>query len=368
MTRFAVPVTKPHLPRRAKLDHYLDTIYESGWLTNDGPLVKELTRRLRSHLGVDHLLLVANGTLALQVAYRALGVTAGPEAARPEAVTTPFSFVATSSSLAWEGVSPVFADIDAESWCLDAARVEAAITERTKAIVAVHVFGNPCDVGRLDGIAKRHGLKVIYDGAHAFGVSLDGMSLLRHGDATTLSFHATKPFHTIEGGAIVFERREHLERAKRLINFGIVGHEKVDGIGINAKMNEFQAAMGLCVLDEMDTVLEGRERVWKSYQSGLAERVQLQRRPAGSTDNYGYFPLLLASEAHARDTLAELWSEGLMARRYFAPSLDTLSYLDHSGPMEISRDVASRVLCLPVYGDVPADAVDACIEIVARNA
>ena len=249
-----IPVTKPYLPSREKLDRYIDGIYERAWLTNNGELVQELTRRLEEYLGVENLLLVANGTLALQIAYRALGVTGRNEPT--EAITTPFTFVATASSLKWEGVEPVFADIDPNTWCLDPTNIEPAITPRTQAIVPVHVFGNACDVDAIDAIAKKHSLKVIYDASHAFGVKYQGESLLKHGDAATLSFHATKLFHTGEGGAIVFKRKEDLERAKKMINFGITGPETVEALGINAKMNELQAAMGLCVLDEMEENLK----------------------------------------------------------------------------------------------------------------
>lgn len=238
-------------------------------------LVQELTRRLEKYLGVENLLLVANGTLALQIAYRALGVTGRNEPT--EAITTPFTFVATASSLKWEGVEPVFADIDPDTWCLDPANIEPAITPRTKAIVPVHVFGNACDVDAIDAIAKRHNLKIIYDASHAFGVKYQGESLLKHGDAATLSFHATKLFHTGEGGAIVFKNKKDLALAKKMINFGITGPEKIEELGINAKMSELQAAMGLCVLDEIESIFFERSKRWKKYIKDLKKRLYLPK-------------------------------------------------------------------------------------------
>lgn len=201
-----IPVTKPYLPSREKLDRYIDGIYERAWLTNNGELVQQLTKRLEEYLGVENLLLVANGTLALQIAYRALGITG--HHAPTEAITTPFTFVATASSLKWEGVDPVFADIDPDTWCLDPSSIEPAITSKTRVIIPVHVFGNACDIEAIDAIASQHSLKVIYDASHAFSVNYKGESLLKHGDASTLSFHATKLFHTGEGGAIIFKKKK----------------------------------------------------------------------------------------------------------------------------------------------------------------
>ncbi|PAU74199.1 DegT/DnrJ/EryC1/StrS family aminotransferase [Halomonas salipaludis] len=340
-----IPVTKPYLPSREKLDRYIDGIYERAWLTNNGPLVQELTQRLEAYLGVENLLLVGNGTLALQIAYRALNVSGD----RPsEAITTPFTYVATASSLKWEGVEPVFVDIDPDTWCLDPANIEAAITSTTKVIVPVHVFGNACDVETIEAIACQHGLKVIYDGAHAFGVTYKGESLLKHGDATTLSFHATKLFHSIEGGAIIFKRKEDLERARRMTNFGLAAPEEITDVGINAKMSEFQAAMGLCVLDEIDENLKGREKAWHTYEAAFKSKVQLQYRNPSASCNYAYFPMMLKDQEKLFATLEHLRSKDISARRYFYPSLDIASYGKAVGA-GISQDVASRIICLPIF-------------------
>jgi len=235
-----INVTKTHLPDIDRYKAYIDRIYRSGWITNNGALVQELEEKLKEYLGVRNILLVSNGTLALQICYKALGLTG-------EAITTPFSFVATTSSLVWEGLSPVFVDISPETLNMDPDRIEEAIRPETSCIVPVHVFGNGCDVEKIGQIAKKHHLKVVYDAAHAFGVKYNGESILNYGDVSILSFHATKFFHTIEGGAIVTGDDELYEKAKHMINFGITGPESIVGLGINGKMNEFQAAMGLCI-------------------------------------------------------------------------------------------------------------------------
>lgn len=346
-----IPVTKPYLPSREKLDRYIDGIYERQWLTNNGPLVQELTRRLEKYLGVENLLLVSNGTLALQIAYRALDIS-GSEAPA-EAITTPFTFVATASSLKWEGVDPVFVDIDAETWCLDPALVESAITPNTRAIVPVHVFGNACNVEAISEIAKRHNLKVVYDAAHAFGVTYKGESLLKHGDAATLSFHATKLFHTGEGGAIVFKHKEDLARAKNIINFGITGPECIEELGINAKMNEFQAAMGLCVLDEIEANLDARAEVTYHYSEHLPSTLQRQKLHLAASANHAYMPVVFESETQALAVLNRLSESGITARRYFYPSLDQVKLEMGKGQtMYVSRDIASRILCLPIYANL----------------
>ncbi|MBQ0725759.1 MAG: DegT/DnrJ/EryC1/StrS family aminotransferase [Thalassolituus oleivorans] len=346
-----IPVTKPYLPSRERLDAYIDGIYERRWLTNNGPLMRQLTQRLEEYLGVENLLLVSNGTLALQIAYKALGISDENNALCPEAITTPFTFVATSSSLQWEGVKPVFADIDKHSWCLAPENIEAEITHNTRAIVPVHVFGNACDVEAIDKIARKHDFKVVYDASHAFGVDYNGESLLRWGDAATLSFHATKLFHTIEGGAIIFKRRDDFERAEKLISFGLVGPETIDGPGINAKMNEFQAAMGLCVLDEIHDNLKARKNIVEQYRSQLPSSIVQQQLHTEITTNYAYMPVVLNSEKQVIQLLDQLQKQGISARRYFSPSLNNAGF-GNGTLMPISQDIASRILCLPLYVDL----------------
>ncbi|HEX7003869.1 MAG TPA: DegT/DnrJ/EryC1/StrS family aminotransferase [Trueperaceae bacterium] len=361
-----IPVTRPYLPERERLDRRIDGIFERQWLTNNGELVQELTKRLEGYLGVENLLLVSNGTLALQIAYRALGLSQSVGSGPPEAITTPFTFVATASSLKWEGIEPVFTDIDPYTWCLAPNLVEAAVTSRTRAIVPVHVFGNACDVEKIDDIGRRLGLKVVYDAAHAFGVNHNGRSLLDYGDASILSFHATKLFHTIEGGAIVFRRKEDFVLAKKLINFGITGPESIEGLGINAKMNEFQAAMGLCVLEEIDTNLNGRRIIWEEYVRALGDRYQLQQRDTSSNSNYAYVPLLLPNESDVITAQEILRARGIETRRYFYPSLDTVEYLPLSLAATHSADVSRRVLCLPIYFGMPIDVVSVVVDVLDR--
>jgi len=344
-----IPVTKPYLPNREKLKNYIDGIYQRQWLTNNGQLVQELTQRLENYLGVENLLLVANGTLALQIAYRALDINEPVNGKPAQAITTPFTFIATASSLKWDGVQPVFADIDPQTWCLAPENIEGEITSQTRAIVPVHVFGNACNVEAIGGIAQQHKLKVIYDASHAFGVTYKGDSLLKHGDAATLSFHATKLFHTGEGGAIIFKCKEDLERAKKMINFGITGSESIGELGINGKMNELQAAMGLCVLDEMEENLQAREQVWRRYEQALPENLQLQRKHESLGYNYAYFPVVFESEEQAVRLAATLRGNGVLARRYFYPSLECVKSLGQKGDKNVSHNIANRILCLPMY-------------------
>lgn len=362
-----IPVTKPYLPDRKKLETYIDGIYERHWLTNNGPLVQELTRRLEEHLGVENLLLVSNGTLALQFAYRTLGLNEPANGKPAEAITTPFTFVATASSLKWENIKPVFADIDPATWCLAPADIEQAITPQTRAITPVHVFGNACEVEQIQSIADKRKLKVVYDAAHAFGVDYKGKSLLKWGDAATLSFHATKVFHTIEGGAVVFKRSEDLEKAKTLINFGISGPDEITELGINGKMSEFSAAMGLCVLDEMEDNQKQRQNVWRTYQQGLLDCGQLQNWNVCATQNYAYFPLALKSEYQLGRVMNALRDEGVMARRYFYPSLDQLDQFNfdgHTGSSANSFDLSNRIICLPIYAGLDNSITNRIVQII----
>ena len=340
-----INVTKTWLPDRDKLDRYIDQIFENDRLTNNGPLVQELTRRLEEYLEVENLLLVTNGTLALQVAYRVLGV-------EKEAVTTPFSFAATTSSLVWEHITPRFADIDGDTLCIDQNKVNEAITNDTTAIVPVHVFGNACEIEEIDTIARKRGLKVVYDASHAFGIRYKGKCVLNYGDASTLSFHATKLFHTIEGGAIVFKRREDLERARLMINFGIDGPDSIKDLGINAKMSEFQAAMGLCVLDDMNEIIEKRKEAWERYENGLPDKLQRQQWSAENR-NYSYYPIVFDNEEVLLKVKQQLNNMDIFPRRYFYPSLNTVHALSEKyKTMEISEDVSKKILCLPLFAGV----------------
>lgn len=340
-----INVTKTYLPDKKKYKRYIDKIYDSGWVTNNGLLVRELEERLTEYLGVKNLILVSNGTAALEIAYRTLDL-------EDFAVTTPFSFVATTSSLVTNGILPIFADIDPRDFCIDPRQIEAEITPHTRAIVPVHIYGNACDVEAIDEIAKRHDLKVVYDAAHAFGVKYRGESLLKHGDISTLSFHATKLFHTVEGGALIINDNALVEKARFLINFGIAGPESIPELGINAKMNEFEAAMGLCMLDEMDIILERRLEIHERYSQHLGNYVQMPLWNTEATRNYAYFPVLFESEAQLLRVKKALNDADIYPRRYFYPSLDTLSYIEPKQHKPISRDIASKIMALPIYPEL----------------
>lgn len=337
-----INVTKTYLGDISKFKAYVEGIYARGWLTNHGPLLGELEERLKEYLGVKHIILTNNGTLALQVAYRALNLGGS-------AVTTPFSFVATSSSLQWEGIRPLFADIDPATWNISPDHIESRIEADTSAIVGTHVFGNPCAVERIEQIALKHKLKVIYDGAHAFAVRHAGQSVLNWGDVSTLSFHATKLFHTIEGGAIITNDDEIAKRAYLLCNFGISDVDKIDSIGINAKLNEFSAAMGLCILDDIENILEERAEIAYRYTSRLENYLDLQQTETDSRLNHSYYPVALRNEQQLLRIRTALNHRDINPRRYFYPSLDTLEYLQPQTPQCESRALSERVLCLPIY-------------------
>lgn len=357
-----INVTKSFLPPYEVYTEYLKQIWESHWLTNHGPLTTRLEADLKAHLGVKHLFFVNNGTIALQIAIKALDLKPGDEV-----ITTPFSYVATTSSIVWEGCVPVFADIDPETLCLDPKSVERVITPRTRAIMAVHVYGNPCEIDALERVAQKHNLKIIYDAAHAFGVEyVPGVSVLTHGDISTLSFHATKLFHTAEGGAIVTENDELAHKISYLRNFGHNGPEAFYGLGVNGKCSEFHAAMGLSVLPHVDEIVAARKRHSLQYDALLAGISQITRPriPATVRYNYSYYPVLIESEElllHIRD---ELVAEGITPRRYFYPSLTSLPYVN-AVSMPVSEDASRRALCLPLYFDLSADDINRIAGIVS---
>ena len=355
-----IPVTKAYLPNKEKYQSYVDRIFESGWLTNNGSLLQELERRLANYLGVKNIILVANGSFALQLAYKALALEG-------EVITTPFSFAATTSTLAWEGLKPVFADINPKTFNIDPAQIEAQITPNTSAIVPVHVFGNPCDIEAIQSIADKHKLKVIYDAAHAFGSEYKDQSVLNFGDISTLSFHSTKLFHTIEGGAVITNDDELAKKVRLMINFGISSPTSIDSVGTNAKMNEFEAAMGLCVLDEIDTIRQRREDIWQVYTNEQSNIVEMQQWNEHGRNNCAYAPVVFKSEEQLLKIEAKLKENDILPRRYFYPSLDTLSYLDSKQVCNSSRDIASRILCLPIYPTLKLDDVQKIVNILESN-
>jgi dTDP-4-amino-4,6-dideoxygalactose transaminase len=343
-----INVTKTSLPNKEKYKQYVDEIYTNGWVTNNGPLVQKLEKRLAEYLGVKNIVLVSNGTVALEIAYRTLGL-------KGFVVTTPFSFVATTSSLVTNGILPIFADIDPKTLNIDPHCIEQAITPNTSAILSVHVFGNACDVESIGAIAKQHDLKVVYDAAHAFDVEHKGQSVLNYGDISTLSFHATKLFHSIEGGALIINDDALVEKARYLINFGIKNAEEIPHLGTNAKMNEFEAAMGLCVLDDIEEIQSARKKVYELYTNELCGYVQFQEQNPDATQNYSYFPVVFESEEQLQKVQKALNEQDIFPRRYFYPSLDTLSYIEPKQQCSISREISKRILCLPMYADLLRD-------------
>jgi len=355
-----ITVTRPTLPPFEEYVELLRGIWSRNQLTNAGPLVVELERQLAEFLGVRHCLFVTNGTIALQLAYRALEL-------RGEVVTTPFSYVATTSSLVWEACAPVFADIEAGTLTISPERVEAAITPRTSAIVATHVYGNACDVNALGEVARRRGLRLVYDAAHAFGASFDGRALAAFGDVATLSFHATKLFHTVEGGAVVTDDDEIARRVAYLRNFGHQGQEAFQGLGINGKNSEVHAAMGLCLLPRMTEIVAERRVLSQRYDDHFAAIRDALGRPvlrAGLTYNYAYYPVLLADAAEVVEVQRRCAEANVLTRRYFYPSLcGALPYVPEVA-VPVARDAASRVLCLPLYTGMSHAALDYVASLV----
>ena len=331
------------MPPQDEYQAILKEAWDAGWITNRGNLVKRLEDQLKEHLIVSNILATTNGTLPLQIAIKALGL-------RGEIITTPFSYVATTSSIVWEGCIPVFVDIHPEFLTIDETKIEAAITPKTSAILATHVFGNPCAVEVIDRIAIKHNLKVIYDAAHCFGVSYKGKSIFEYGDVSTCSFHATKLFHTGEGGALFTKDDDLFKRLFYHHNFGHKGKEDFQGVGVNAKMSELQAALGLAVLPYMNTILEVRKIAVELYKHHLKGVCNMKLR-SETQWNYSYYPVLFENETQLLSTLKTLNKENIFPRRYFSPSLNQLPYTDKK-PCPISEDIASRVLCLPLYHDL----------------
>ena len=339
-------VTKIYMPPKEKFISYIDKIYESGWLTNNGPLVQELEKRLEDYLGVKNLLCISSGTDALQFAYRLLGEDG------KEVITTPFSFVSTTSAIVAERLIPVFADIDKETYNIDPKNIEKLINNKTCAIAPCHVFGNACDIESIDNIAKKHNLKVIYDASHAFDVKYKGKHILNFGDISIISFHATKMFHTIEGAAIVIKDDALYEKAKIVRNYGIDAPDSVSMLGVNAKINELEAAMGLCMLEEEDRIKQERKISYNFYKSQLKDFVQLQKQNPDSTQSYSYFPIVFRNENEMNRVRQSLLEHGIAARQYFKPSLDTLPFVEHREVMKNSRDISSRILVIPMHSGV----------------
>lgn len=361
-------VTEPALPPLDEFVPYLEKIWESKWLTNQGPFHHQLEEELAAYLGVKHLALFTNATIALVTALQALRISG-------EVITTPYSFVATAHSLVWNGIKPVFVDIDPHTFNLDPKKIEAAITPQTTAIFPVHVYGTPCDVDEIQRIADTYGLKVIYDAAHAFGVRTQGQSVLNYGDLSVLSFHATKAFNTFEGGAIICPDAKTKQRIDYLKNFGIADEVTVVAPGINGKMSEFQAAFGLLQLKHVDKVLEKRAAIDRRYRELLPEVKGITVPELAKADalNNSYFPVFIEPDYPlGRDELYQfLQTQNIMTRRYFYPLITEFPMyrgLPSARPdlLPVAHHVADRVLCLPIFPDLPPDQVDRICDILRK--
>ena len=354
-----INVTKTFLPPQKEYEAVLSRAWNTGWMTNRGVLVQELEAKLQTYLGTTNIIAMTNGTLPLQIAIKALGL-------KGEIVTTPFSYVATTSSIVWEGCTPVFVDVHSEYLTIDETKIEAAITPRTSAILATHVFGNPCDIEAIESIAKKHNLKVIYDAAHCFGVTYKGVSIFNYGDVSTCSFHATKLFHTGEGGAL-FCKPNYFETMYSHHNFGHDGPENFHSLGVNAKMSEPQAAMGLAVFPYMNTILEERKKVVDAYNNVFINSgLQLMKIREYTSWNYSYYPVIFKDENQLLKVKQALESVSIFPRRYFYPSLNTLPYVEKH-TMEVSESISSRVLCLPLYVGLEQKYLKQIVDIIKES-
>ncbi|SHI18833.1 DegT/DnrJ/EryC1/StrS family aminotransferase [Pollutimonas bauzanensis] len=362
-------VTQPHLPPLEEFIPYLRQIWDTKILTNGGPMHRQLEEALCEYLGVEHIALFNNGTLALLTALQALRITG-------EVITTPYSFVATAHSLLWNGIKPVFVDIDPHTFNLDPAKIEAAITPQTTAIVPVHCYGHPCDVEAIQKIADNYNLRVIYDAAHAFGVRDAGGSILRHGDLSALSFHATKVFNTFEGGAIICPDAKTKLRIDQLKNFGYVDEVTVVAPGINGKMSEVNAALGLLQLNYIDQALERRKQIDRTYRELLEgiKGIRCLNDAGEKRANYAYFPILVGHEYPlSRDALYHgLKDAGIHSRRYFHPLISDFPMYRglssaHRSNLPVAANAAQQVLCLPIYPDLDMSVVEHIIRFIAAQ-
>ena len=359
-----ITVTKSSLPKLDKYIEYLKKIWTTRWLTNDGEYTKLLEERLKAYLRIKNLALVSNGTLALQLALRVLDL-------KGEVITTPFTFIATTNAIVWERLKPVFADIDPQTFNIDPAEVERKITEKTSAILAVNVYGNSCCMEELQEIAEKHELRLIFDSAHAFGVEYKNKSVLDYGDMSTLSFHATKVFNTIEGGAIASVKEELTQKVKTIRNHGIKSEEEVVLPGTNAKMNEFQAAMGLCNLENLELNLQLRKKLYDEYKERLGcEPVKFQEITA-SKYNYSCMPVCFESGRIRNEVSDELLRKGIKSRKYFYPLTVKADYfrektqdLSNKSGLDVASSISERILCLPLYPDLDTSTVDQIVKVI----
>lgn len=355
----SIYVTKSFMPPIEEYNKYIADIFARGVLTNQGPNVQDLQKKLSEYLGVNNFHYVTNGTIALQLALAALDINDG------EIITTPFSYVATTSSILWQRCKPVFVDIEPDNFTIDVERIESAITPKTRAILAVHVFGYACNVEKIQQIANKHNLKVIYDGAHAFGANYNGKSLLSYGDISTCSFHATKLFHTIEGGACIVRDKTVSDKLELQKRFGHQGDNHYM-LGINAKQSEFHAAMGLANFPYIDKIIENRKQVSETYDSLLNGCVIRPKAQIGLKYNYAYYPVVFKNETELLKVFSALNEQDVFPRRYFYPSLNKLTYVQ-GNKCPVSEDITSRIACLPLYVGLEKEHVQKISQVVKDN-
>ena len=364
-----ITVTSPLLPDLNEFEKYLEDIWNRKWLTNNGHYHKELEKALAEYLGVQYLSLFTNGTLPLITALQAMRITG-------EVITTPYSFVATTHSIWWNNLKPVFVDVEEETGNIDPEKIEAAITPRTTAIMPVHVYGTPCNTKRIQEIADVYGLKVIYDAAHAFGVTVDGKSILENGDMSTLSFHATKVYNTIEGGALICRDAATKKRIDYLKNFGFADEVTVVAPGINSKMDEIRSAYGLLNLKQVDEAIAKRKHIAELYRESLKDvpGIRFINDIEGVKHNYSYFPIFISKEyGISRDSLyAKLKENNILGRRYFYPLISNFPVyrgLESANPknLPIATKLAEQVLCLPMYANLTDDDIDKILNVVIKK-
>ncbi len=351
-----INVTRTFLPPKEEYDRYLEEIWASRYVTNQGALVKKLENSLCDFLKLKNLHFITNGTVALELALEALDIKDG------EIITTPFSYVATSSSILWKNLKPVYVDIEPNNFTMDVTKIEEKITENTKAIMPVHVFGYACNIEEIEKIANKHNLKVIYDAAHAFGSKYKNQSLLNFGDISTCSFHATKLFNTIEGGACIVKDDEVSEKLELVKRFGHNGDTHYC-LGINAKQSEFHAAMGLCNLPYVSKIIEKRKQISQLYDSLLGDKLERPKVQKDLEYNYAYYPVLFESEEYLKKVFEVLNKKSIFPRRYFYPSLNTLNYVNGDS-CPVSEDISLRIACLPLYFDLELENVEEISKII----
>lgn len=367
MTNNPITVTSPLLPSLEEFVPYLQKIWDNKWLTNNGEMHQKLESALAEYLGVEYISLFSNGTLALITALQALNITG-------EVITTPYSFVATTHSIFWNKCTPVFVDVEPKYYNIDPTKIEAAITEKTTAIMPVHVYGNPADTDAIQKIADKYGLKVIYDGAHAFAVKKNGVSILNSGDLSVLSFHATKIYSTIEGGAVICHSQEMKHHIDNLKNFGFRGETVVEEPGINAKLNEVQAAYGLLSLKYIDEAIAKRKQIVEHYRASLKNTFGISFLPEQNNveHNYAYFPIFVdeAKYGMSRDALYDkLKSNNILGRRYFYPLISTFEpyrELSSAQNLPMAQKAAEQVICLPLYPDLGSEDVERIINLIVK--